>query len=240
MSDKEGFIVLHRKITDWEWYTDVNTAHLFMHFLIRANYSDTSWRGIEIKRGSFITSLETLSAETGLTVKQVRIALQKLIDTGEVANKSTSKFRIITVKNYDLYQIKGKQKGRQEGRLRADKRAVKGQPGGKQRATDNNNNNKTMETSEGVCPTGTQPSQKQASLDIDPPLRAVEPAPQTKQEKEQREKMPPLNTTEWLMYCERSGMSDDDIWSEWERLDNGRALSVEKIREIREMLSSGK
>lgn len=240
MSDKEGFIVLHRKITDWEWYTDVNTAHLFMHFLIRANYSDTSWRGIEIKRGSFITSLETLSAETGLTVKQVRIALQKLIDTGEVANKSTSKFRIITVKNYDLYQIKGKQKGRQEGSLRADKRAVKGQPEGKQRATDNNNNNRTMKTSEGVCPTGTQPSQKQASLDIDPPLRAVEPAPQTKQEKEQREKLPPLNTSEWLMYCERRGMNDDDIWSEWERLDNGRALSVEKIREIREMLSSGK
>lgn len=240
MSDKEGFIVLHRKITDWEWYTDTNTAHLFIHCLLRANFKDTSWRGIEINKGSFVTSLETLSKETGLSVMQVRTALKKLMITGEITSCTTSKYRIITVKNYDLYQSRNKQNNRRNNKVITGKLTGKYQGDNKLITTDNNNNNKTMKTSEGVCPTGTQPSQKQASLDIDPPLRAVESAPQTKQQKEQREKMPPLNTSEWLMYCERSGMNDDDIWSEWARLDNGKALSVEKIREIREMLSSGK
>ena len=247
MSDKEGFIVLHRKIIDWEWYTDTNTAHLFMHCILRANFKDTTWRGISVKRGSFVTSLETLSAETGLTVKQIRIALQKLINTGEVANKSTSKFRIITVNNYDLYQKQGKQKGKQEGKQRADKRAderaVKGQTEGKQRATDNNNNNVTMKTSEGLCLTGTKPSHKTTKKSVSPdPAQGRESVSPQKNENAVRDHCPPLNTSEWLRYCSCKDhmRSEDDIWEEWEQLDNGRRLSTEEIKSIRETIYGGK
>ena len=41
MSDLEGFVIEYRKIMQWEWYTDVNTAHLFRHCILRANYTDT-------------------------------------------------------------------------------------------------------------------------------------------------------------------------------------------------------
>lgn len=50
-----------------------------------------------------------LSTETGLSVKQARTAIKKLQSTGEVAIKSTNKYSVFTVKNYDLYQAKGKQ-----------------------------------------------------------------------------------------------------------------------------------
>ena len=105
MNDLGGFIVVYRDILQWEWYTDVNTAHLFIHCILKANHADANWRGIEIQRGSFITSLQKLSTETGLTVKQVRNSLEKLEKTGEVANCSTSKYRIVTIKNYDVSEI---------------------------------------------------------------------------------------------------------------------------------------
>ena len=135
-----GWICLHRKLTEWEWYTDANTMRLFVHFLLKANHTDKKWRGVEIKRGSFITSYEHLSTELNLSVKQTRTALDKLKRTSEVASKTTSKYSIITVLNYDLYQDNGKQEGSQ--------RASEGQAKGKQRATTNNDNNDNNENNE--------------------------------------------------------------------------------------------
>lgn len=117
-SDNE-YIKLFRKMIRWEWFTDVNTCHLFVYCLIKANWKDGSWRGIEYKRGQFITSLRTLSKETGLSLKKVRVALKHLEETNEVANQSTSRYRLITVLNYDLYQGGGQSKGQAEGKVRA-------------------------------------------------------------------------------------------------------------------------
>jgi DNA-binding transcriptional regulator YhcF (GntR family) len=131
---KYGYIELWRSLLSWGWWQEPNTAHLFVHCLLRASVKDDVWKGIIVKRGQFITSISKLATETGLTEKQVRTALEHLIKTGEVAKSTTSKFSIISVKNYDNYQAKGKQ--------RADEKADKGQAKGKQRATDNNNNTK--------------------------------------------------------------------------------------------------
>ena len=122
------FIKIYRRMLKWEWYTDVNTKVLFLHCLLKANWKDGSWHGVPYKRGQFITSLPTLADETGLTIKQVRTALSHLKRTGEVADKTYSKFRIITVLSYDSFQATGRQKGRQG--------ADKGQAEGRQGATD--------------------------------------------------------------------------------------------------------
>jgi uncharacterized phage protein (TIGR02220 family) len=81
---------------------------LFVHCLLKANYKNKKWRGIDIKRGSFITSLENLSTETGLSIQQTRTALDKLISTNEITNKSTSHYRIIAINNYNEYQASNK------------------------------------------------------------------------------------------------------------------------------------
>lgn len=128
-SDVE-YILLFRKLINWEWYTDVNTKVLFIHCLLRANWKSGSWKGIPYNRGQFITSLNTLAAETGLSVKMVRTALSHLIMTGEVTSegqgKGKAQYRIITVLNYDSYQIKGKQKA-SEGQTKGKAGANKGQ-----------------------------------------------------------------------------------------------------------------
>lgn len=98
------YLKLHRKMLQWGWYDDVNTCRLFIHCLLRANWKDGEWHGIKYGAGEFITSLETLAKESGLTVSQVRTALSHLISTGELTSKSQGKCRVITVNNWVQYQ----------------------------------------------------------------------------------------------------------------------------------------
>lgn len=99
-----GFIVLHRSLLDWEWYQDANTARLFLHCLLKANYTDKKWKGQTIERGSFVTSLASLKKETGLSIQNIRTSLSKLELTNELTIKSTKTNRLIYVVNYDKYQ----------------------------------------------------------------------------------------------------------------------------------------
>lgn len=108
MNEKNGYIKLHKKMLLWEWYDDVNTCRLFIHCLLKANWQSGSWHGIPYEPGQFITSLETLSKETRLTIRQVRTALSHLVSTGEVTSKRQATCRIITVVKWNEYQSNDK------------------------------------------------------------------------------------------------------------------------------------
>lgn len=99
-----GYISLHRKLLDWEWYNDNNTKILFIHCLLKANWEDKNWQGNLIKRGSFITSIETLSNELNLTFQNIRTSLSKLEKTNEIVKNSTNKNTLLTIVKYDDYQ----------------------------------------------------------------------------------------------------------------------------------------
>ena len=109
----DAFIKLYKKMLKWEWYYDTNTFRLFMHCLLKANWQDGSWRGVEYEAGQFITSLSKLSQETGLSVHQIRGSLERLKTSGELAIKTTNKYRVITVNNWNKYQVGGKQTDKQ-------------------------------------------------------------------------------------------------------------------------------
>ena len=109
MKRAKGFIVLNREILDWEWYDDIKTKVLFLHLLLTANHKEQKWQGKVINKGELITSIAHLSAETGLSQREVRTALNHLKSTGEVTDKIYSKFRIITVKSYDSFQSSDRQ-----------------------------------------------------------------------------------------------------------------------------------
>ena len=119
------------RLLEWEWYDDLYMFRLFMHLLLKANYRDKEWHGTIIKRGQLVTSLANLSAETGLTYKQVRSCLDKLEKTGEVGRQTTNKFTIITVCKYGKYQQSPTDERQPKGSQTADK----GQSKGNQRAT---------------------------------------------------------------------------------------------------------
>lgn len=100
-----GWIKLHRKICEWEWYSDTNTFHLFIHFLLHANHEPRHWRGIDIDAGQLLTSRESLALQTGISERGIRTSLEKLKSTNEVTIKSTNKYSIITIVKWSEYQL---------------------------------------------------------------------------------------------------------------------------------------
>jgi hypothetical protein len=84
------------------------------------------YQKIEIQPGQFITGGKVSARETGLSVKQARTCMLKLKKYGKVAIKTTNKFSIITIVNWDIYQRPYDQKGNQKGNQRANKGQTKG------------------------------------------------------------------------------------------------------------------
>lgn len=134
----EGYIKLYRQIMKWEWYDDANTFRLFIHLLLKANYEDAQWRGLAIKRGQLFTSIGHLSHELKISDKAIRIALDKLIKTKEVASKGASNGTMITICKYDSYQSSFNAEGQTEGQTRGERGAT----------NNKNNNNKEKKNKE--------------------------------------------------------------------------------------------
>lgn len=127
---KITFIKISRTMLNWEWYDDETVVRVFLHLLLTANYLPSRWHGVDLKPGELITSYGNLSKRLKLSVKQIRTALDKLKRTGEVAIKTTNKFSVITIVNWDKYQSKPNQNSSK----RASQWAPKGQTEGKQGA----------------------------------------------------------------------------------------------------------
>lgn len=108
-----GWIKLHRQFKDWEWYNKSEMVHLFIHCLIKANFKDGNFQGIECKKGSFMTSLKHLSDETNISIQTIRTCLKKLQLTNEIEVKSTSKLTKITICKYDSYQFESDEANKQ-------------------------------------------------------------------------------------------------------------------------------
>ena len=132
-----GFVLLHRKMADWEWYTDINVKALFIHLILMANHSDQKWRGQVVKRGELVTSIGNLAVQNGMTVMQVRTALKKLQKTGDVTIKTTSKNTVIMVVKYDFYQAEQQTNNKQDN----NQITIKQQSNNNQITTNNNDNN---------------------------------------------------------------------------------------------------
>lgn len=110
MDITKGYLRLFRQMLEWEWYDNPNTKVIFIHCLLKANDKVKDWRDLKIKRGQFVTSLEKLATANGLTLRQTRTALKNLQMTQEIDIQTTSRYSIITVKNYNLYQANDKVK----------------------------------------------------------------------------------------------------------------------------------
>lgn len=100
----EGFIKLYRSLLDWEWYVDTNTRLVFIHLLLNANWEESKYKGYDVPKGGLVVGLNSLSESIGISVQSVRTALNHLKSTGEITIKSTNKFSIITIANWEKYQ----------------------------------------------------------------------------------------------------------------------------------------
>ena len=125
-----GWIKLHRNLKDWEYYDDHNATRLLIHLLVSVNYEDKKWKETTVKAGTMISSWQHLAHETGLSLKQIRLAMSKLERAGEtvrqVAGKGAGKWQVISLVKWDKLQgfddSEGQDKGQAKGRSRVGKK----------------------------------------------------------------------------------------------------------------------
>ena len=104
---ENGYVKLSRAILTASWYTSgrkvvrQNIKAVYLHCLLRANWTEGIFQRIPIRPGEYATSLNTLSIEIGLSIQQVRTALATLEATGYITSRSAGSFRIISISNYD-------------------------------------------------------------------------------------------------------------------------------------------
>jgi DNA replication protein DnaD len=109
----QGWVKLHRILLDdpiWKCTTPIHKA-VFITLLLDVNYSENEWewqgKPFKCKAGQLITSLDSLASKCGkkITPANVRSALDKFVKYGFITNESTKTGRLITIVNWEKYQI---------------------------------------------------------------------------------------------------------------------------------------
>lgn len=119
------YVKLFYKIRNWRWFSDPATRDMFIWLLLHVNRVDEDWKDITIHRGQKVTSYAHMSKELGFSIMQLRRAEKNLKSTGEITVKVYPKWQVITLLNFNKYQMDNRQKDRQAT--------------GKQQASNNNN-----------------------------------------------------------------------------------------------------
>ena len=102
-----SWIKLPRNFVNWSWYHDANMVQLYLYLLLDANVYDVKYNDITIKRGECLVSLNTLSKETGISLKSLRTSLARLQRTKEIEYKKLKHGRIIILVDFNKFQPVG-------------------------------------------------------------------------------------------------------------------------------------
>jgi hypothetical protein len=134
-TENKSWIKIYRSLLDWEWYQDTVTRDLFIHCLLKANYKKTTWKGIKIGEGEFITSIENLAKEISFSVRNIRTAIKHLKSTNEITTKPTNKYTLIKIENWGLYQMSESPSDKQDDKQDDKQVTIKRQASDKQVTT---------------------------------------------------------------------------------------------------------
>lgn len=108
----DGWFKLHRELVEkpiWLNSTPEQKA-ILITILSMANFKPNKWEWngeqFELKEGQFITSLESIASKAGkgISVQNVRTALNRFEKLKFLTNQSTKTGRLITIENWGIYQ----------------------------------------------------------------------------------------------------------------------------------------
>ena len=98
------------------------------------------WRRIEVGAGELVTSYKNLAEQTGHSVQEVRTAMDKLKKSGVITVRATSRYSVISLVNYSVYQ--GFENAEQQANnSQNNKQITNNQHSSNTQATTNNNDN---------------------------------------------------------------------------------------------------
>ncbi len=100
----QGWVKLHRKLAEWEWYDDIPTRLVFIDLLIRASHKERKWQGLLLTKGSLVTTYDEIAERNKLTYDVARNTVKKLVNTHVITKQKTHNKLLINVLNYGKYQ----------------------------------------------------------------------------------------------------------------------------------------
>lgn len=103
-----GWVKLHRKLLEWEWYGDAHMVHLLVHLLLTATHEDRKYKGLTIRRGQLVTTIKELADALGTPESSTRLRIKRLKSCGFISIKVANNKMTITICNYDSYQMREK------------------------------------------------------------------------------------------------------------------------------------
>lgn len=103
--NETGYVKVFRSFLEWEWHDQQSMVTVFIHCILLANWKNKQYHGQTVKRGSFLTSSAKLANICGLSRNTVSKCLKRLQETGELELQTSRTGTIVTVKNYNQYQI---------------------------------------------------------------------------------------------------------------------------------------
>lgn len=105
---KEGWIKLHRKLLDSPVFSNPKLLKVWVWCLLKASHEPyeviIGLQTVGISRGQFVFGLNKASSELDIPIRSLRDYLNALKRNGMVAIKTTNKYSVLTVENYDFYQ----------------------------------------------------------------------------------------------------------------------------------------
>lgn len=144
MQELNGYVKIFRKFRYWRWYSDIAVRSVFLECLLLANYKETTWKSEVLKPGQLVTGYASLANSLGLSIQQVRTAIKKLQQTGEISLKATNKYTIITVTKWEDYQVFDADVNKQ---ITNEKQTDSNESTNNQQQRKNNKNNKNSNNS---------------------------------------------------------------------------------------------
>lgn len=103
-----GWIKLHRALADHWLASNPDSLSVWVHLLMMANHAEAKRQingsVLTVQAGQIITSRRSLSEKTGVQESKVERILKRLESEHQIAQRGLSKFRLISIVNWDLYQ----------------------------------------------------------------------------------------------------------------------------------------
>lgn len=103
-----GYVKVWRKSLDDGWIRNHKLWAFWTYCLLKATYQEfdaiVGLQIVHLMPGQFVFGLRVASKETGLSIQEIRTIIDFLKKAGNLTIKSTNKFSIISIINWNIYQ----------------------------------------------------------------------------------------------------------------------------------------
>jgi hypothetical protein len=104
----EGYIKLWRKSLDTSFFRNINLMHFWIWCLLKASHKEkvfsVGFQEVTLNPGEFVFGRKKASEETGLSEQTIRTCLTYLQNMENLTIKTTNKFSVISIVNWNEYQ----------------------------------------------------------------------------------------------------------------------------------------